>query len=413
MGNITVITHQSLKGNLTLWNRSLTWKRPRVFLSYRRQDSQSITDRIYDSLVSKLGKKNVFKDVDSIAGGANIKNVIHDSINRVSFLVVVIGPNWEGKTSIDDKQRIDSDDDWVRLEVQSAFDKNIPVIPVLVNKRTTLPQELPLDLIPLLELNALRARDDPDFKRDIKRLLHTLGYRWWHERRKTFTSFIVLFMFSFSVWFATIGQIYQWDRVMVANFSTDQWDAAEVIADKIISKDPTHLRALSVKGSVAALSGQYRTAIKFFQKAYDLAPENRPIRRNLAYAMLQSGRTDTAVELYEGLRNGTGAAEYSVACAYLGAGRYQDAISVVRALPDSLLSPQEGSPEGQVSILEAASLMGRGLDGDKELAIRKARFAISQNSDYWRPILRKEEKDPQNEYQIQIQLLEPILAEIL
>lgn len=389
------------------------WKRPKIFLSYRRQDSQSITDRIYDALLSKLGNKNVFKDVDSISGGADIKNVIHDSMNKASFLVAVIGPNWEGKTSFDEKHRIDSDNDWVRLEVQSAFHKNIPLLPVLVNQRTSPPQELPLDLKPLLDINALRVRDDPDFKQDMKRLLYTAGYRWWHERLKIFSAFIGIFVLSLSIWFFTIGQIYQWDRVMVANFSSHQWDAAEVIADKIISKDSEHLRALSVKGSVAALSGEYRTAIKFFQKAYDLAQENRPIRRNLAYAMLQSGRIDTAVELYEGLRDGSGAAEYSVACAYLGAGRYQDAINVIRSLPETLLSPQGGSPEGQVSILEAASLMGRGLNGDKELAIRKVRFAISQNSDYWQHILRKEEKDPQNDYKIQIQLLEPILPEIM
>lgn len=286
-----------LKGVFTLWNSSLKLMRPKVFLSYRRKDSQSITDRIYDVLVSKLGNKNVFKDVDSISGGSDIKNVIQDSMNRASILVAVIGENWEGKKIVDEQQRIENENDWVRLEVQSAFSKDLQVLPVLVSERTTPPKDLPNSLMPLLDINALRVRDDPDFKQDMKRLLHTAGYRWWHKRFEIFASLIGLLILSFSAWFFTIGQIYQWDRVMVANYSTAQWDAAEVIADKIIRKDPEHVRALSVKGGVAALSGQYRTAIKFFQKAYYLDPKNRAIRRNLAYAMLQSGRTETAVEI--------------------------------------------------------------------------------------------------------------------
>ncbi len=38
----------------------------KVFISYRRADSGPSTGRIYDRLVSKLGRKNVFKDVDDI-----------------------------------------------------------------------------------------------------------------------------------------------------------------------------------------------------------------------------------------------------------------------------------------------------------------------------------------------------------
>ncbi len=36
----------------------------KVFISYRRADSASISGRIYDRLVAKFGRKNVFKDVE-------------------------------------------------------------------------------------------------------------------------------------------------------------------------------------------------------------------------------------------------------------------------------------------------------------------------------------------------------------
>jgi tetratricopeptide (TPR) repeat protein len=397
------------------WRKTfLSLRRPSVFLSYRRQDSQPITDRLYDALVPKLGRKNIFKDIDSIGGGAQIAEQIHRSVNVADALVAIIGPDWEGSKKGGLERRIDDVNDWVRMEIESAFDSGVRVLPVLVNKRETPPQTLPEKLQPLTGLNFLRVRDDPDFNQDKRRLLRALGYRWWHERTRLLTSFIGVLVVVVAIWFFPFVQISNWNSVMVANFSQGQWDAAEVIADRILRKDPYHLRALSVKGSVAALSGQYITALKFFQQAYKIAPESRPVRRNLAYAMLQSGRADDAVKLYEGLRDGTAAAEYSVACAYVGAARYDDAIKVVRALPDTQLALEERTPRrGQAPILEAAALMGRGAAGDRELAIGKVRFAVAQDREYWLPILLGRERDPQNNYQIQIRLLESILGESL
>jgi tetratricopeptide (TPR) repeat protein len=397
------------------WRKTfLLLRRPSVFLSYRRQDSQSITDRLYDALVSKLGRKNVFKDVDSIGGGDQIAKQIHRFVNAADVLVAIIGPDWEASKKGDLQRRIDDGDDWVRTEIETAFDSGVRVLPVFVNKRETPPQMLPGTLQRLICMNFLRVRDDPDFKQDQKRLLRALGYRWWHERTRLLISFIGVLVVVFAIWSFPIVQIYNWDNVMVANFSRGQWDAAEVIADRILRKDPNHLRAVSVKGSVAALSGQYITAQRFFQQAYEIAPESRPVRRNLAYAMLHSGRVDDAVKLYEGLRDGTAAAEYSVACAYVAAARYADAIKVIRALPNTQLALQEGNlRRGQAPILEAAALIGRGVAGDRELAIGKVRFAVAQDREYWLPILLGKERDPQNDYQIQIRLLEPILEESL
>ena len=37
----------------------------RVFISYRRNDTQAIAGRLYDGLESRLGKDSVFFDIDS------------------------------------------------------------------------------------------------------------------------------------------------------------------------------------------------------------------------------------------------------------------------------------------------------------------------------------------------------------
>ena len=36
----------------------------KVFISYRRADSATFTGRIYDRLIAKFGRKNVFRDVE-------------------------------------------------------------------------------------------------------------------------------------------------------------------------------------------------------------------------------------------------------------------------------------------------------------------------------------------------------------
>ena len=39
---------------------------PKIFISYRREDSQSASDRLYDKLVGHFGPEDIFYDVDSI-----------------------------------------------------------------------------------------------------------------------------------------------------------------------------------------------------------------------------------------------------------------------------------------------------------------------------------------------------------
>ena len=46
---------------------------PRVFISYRRSDSVTITGRIYDHLVHAFGDDSVFKDVDDIPLGVDFR----------------------------------------------------------------------------------------------------------------------------------------------------------------------------------------------------------------------------------------------------------------------------------------------------------------------------------------------------
>ncbi|MHB0959625.1 MAG: toll/interleukin-1 receptor domain-containing protein [Pirellulaceae bacterium] len=146
-----------------------------VFISYRRSDSEDVTGRIYEHLLGYFGEGTVFKDVDSIPLGADFRTAIDQAIQSSDVLLVVIGPEWIDTTDEKRVRRIDNADDYVRLEVEAALKREMPVIPVLV-KGAQVPSELqlPTSLGPLAYRNAAKVRSDPDFAADIERLVRCL-----------------------------------------------------------------------------------------------------------------------------------------------------------------------------------------------------------------------------------------------
>jgi len=163
-----------------------------VFLSYRRDDSHYIADRIYDWLIQERGRRNVFKDVDSIPLGRDFRQVIHDAVHRCDVLLVVIGPGWVTVAKAPGMRRLDDPLDFVRMEIEAALERDIPIIPLLVNN-TTMPtaEDLPSSLHPLAYRNGLLVRPDPDFHHDMGRLIAILSKtRFPLPRRRVITSLL-------------------------------------------------------------------------------------------------------------------------------------------------------------------------------------------------------------------------------
>ncbi|MEO8395343.1 MAG: TIR domain-containing protein, partial [Chloroflexota bacterium] len=149
---------------------------PRVFISYRRSDSSTISGRIYDHLARVFAETNVFKDVYDIPAGSDFRKVIEDNINACHAQLIVIGPNWIDTKAVDGSRRLDDADDAVRIEVETGLNcKDILVIPVLVSGASMpSPEQLPESMRNLSFRNAIVIRDDPDFRGDIGNLLHVL-----------------------------------------------------------------------------------------------------------------------------------------------------------------------------------------------------------------------------------------------
>jgi TIR domain len=143
-----------------------------IFISYRRQDSGDVTGRIYDRLVQQFGREAIFKDVDSIPLGVDFRGVLDKAVGQCNLLLAVIGRQWLSSQNESGARRLDDARDFVRIEIEAALQRNIPVIPLLVQGAMTPGEnDLPPSLQALVYRNAIPIRPDPDFHPDVDRLI--------------------------------------------------------------------------------------------------------------------------------------------------------------------------------------------------------------------------------------------------
>src|SRR5690349_7684265 len=105
---------------------------PKIFVSYRRMDSQERAHRIADWLVLKYGEKNIFIDVDTLSGGVDYVADIERALEASDVLLVIIGDKW-----VDELLRRSENPnelDLVRKEVAMGLEKISLVIPVLLSE---------------------------------------------------------------------------------------------------------------------------------------------------------------------------------------------------------------------------------------------------------------------------------------
>jgi TIR domain len=142
-----------------------------IAISYRRQDSSPVAGRLYDRLQAEFGKGSVFMDFDSIPYGVDFREHIKQTLQRAKVIVAIIGPEWMGGKDPANR-RIDDPTDFVRLEVASALEGGIPIIPVLVNN-TPMPEakNLPPELEGLAFRNGLVLDTGIDFHHHADRLI--------------------------------------------------------------------------------------------------------------------------------------------------------------------------------------------------------------------------------------------------
>lgn len=146
-------------------------EKTRIFLSYRREDAAFAAEAVYKGLAERFGREAVFKDVDNIPAGVDFRDHITSAVRNCGVFVAVIGREWHGPLG-NGVSRIQDEQDFVRIEVEEALQREIPLIPVLVDGASMPGKEeaLPDSIEALKFKNALEVRTPPDLSGDVERL---------------------------------------------------------------------------------------------------------------------------------------------------------------------------------------------------------------------------------------------------
>jgi hypothetical protein len=143
----------------------------RIFINYRRQDSEGYVGRLYDHLAQHFEPGDVFMDVDAIPPGADFVQVLEEAVAACDVFITVIGPLWLAAADDSNRRRLDQWDDFVRIEIASALKQNKLVIPVLVGRaRMPSPADLPEDIAGLARRNAVEISHQR-FNYDVQKLI--------------------------------------------------------------------------------------------------------------------------------------------------------------------------------------------------------------------------------------------------
>jgi hypothetical protein len=146
-----------------------------IFISYRRQDSQSAAGRLADHIKEQMPGVPVFRDVETIEPGVDFVEAIDRALQSCGVLLAVIGPHWASVADAGGRRRVDNAGDYIRLEIITALQRpNVRVIPVLV-EGAQMPDsaDLPEDMQALCRRNAIELTDKR-WSYDVSQLIETL-----------------------------------------------------------------------------------------------------------------------------------------------------------------------------------------------------------------------------------------------
>ena len=149
---------------------------PKIFVCHRRENTADVSGRIFDRLVMNYGSQQILKDLDSIPLGVDFREYLGRIVSECDVFLVVIGPGWldaEGDTS-----RLEDPGDFVRIEIESALTREIPIVPLFVGG-ASMPsaEDVPQSIRPVVYRNGIPVRSDPDFHTDMDRVIAGLdGY---------------------------------------------------------------------------------------------------------------------------------------------------------------------------------------------------------------------------------------------
>jgi len=148
----------------------------KIFVSYRREDTQHVVARLCGRLDEAFGPRNVFYDERSVGTGTDFLGAVGGAIYTSDAILVVIGPNWASARDARGRLRLDDSDDPVGWEVGLALASGRILIPLLVDGASMPTKgDLPRRLRDLTTRSGLRLATGAGFDASVSDLIRRLG----------------------------------------------------------------------------------------------------------------------------------------------------------------------------------------------------------------------------------------------
>jgi hypothetical protein len=131
------------------------------------------------------GQESVFTDIDSIPLGTDFLEHLNAELATCDAMIAVVGPRWlDG--GLGAGHGVHEETDFVRIEVEAALKRKIPVIPALVSGATMpKPAELPEVLRGFAFRNGTAIDSGVNFRNDINRLIRSLDETFANKKSTT------------------------------------------------------------------------------------------------------------------------------------------------------------------------------------------------------------------------------------
>ncbi len=227
----------------------------RVFISYRREETAYPAGWLFDRLADRFGRRQIFKDVDSIQLGDDFVEVITTAVASCHVLLALIGEQWLTITDEQGRRRLDDPNDFVRLELEAALTRNVRVIPILVaGARMPRPDQLPPSLAKLVRRQALELSPS-HFESDTSRLHSVLDKALAEVQGRTVSTA------KDTTRQASARALYVEAR---AEMRLGHFQTAIDLLDDLLARDPSHQDAAQLRKAASRqlhLADTYQSAI--------------------------------------------------------------------------------------------------------------------------------------------------------
>jgi len=151
------------------------WTVTGIFISYRREHTGVIVDRLHQRLADHFGARRIIRDIEAVDPGDDFGQRIDQVVASSAALLAIMSDRWLVDRNPVGKRPIGVPRDWVQREVEVALQRpDVLVIPVLI-EGATMPGEqvLPYDIRSLAMCRAMHLSDN-GWDDEVSRLIVAL-----------------------------------------------------------------------------------------------------------------------------------------------------------------------------------------------------------------------------------------------